>query len=190
MTNEFLIFSDRAFVLTNFEHYQSLFSHKILNITSLTVDRDDKSKEHLLVIYEEHNEKLQGRIAFFRWEPSEQQFVHKKNFESRKVDLATHRITNMKNLEYKNVEHLFIEVFELSTKTYNQYLLGFDFINLKWIEVLHLSSQYSRSFISLNTLNSTCLGSFSSVRPNILAHCNETDERVALKTLPNKMVRI
>lgn len=142
------------------------------------------------MIYEEHNEKPQGRIAFFRWEPSEQQFVHKKVFDSRKVDLSTHKITNMKKLEYNNVEHLFYEVLELSTKTYNQYLLGFDFINLKWIEVFHLSSQYSRSLMSLITLNSTCLGSFSGERPNILAHCNEKDERVALTTLPNKLVCI
>lgn len=158
-----------------------------MNITSITLSLANNAKEHLLVIYEEHVNRSSGRIAFFRWEPTEFKFVQNNLFQAKKIDLMTQKLTHFGRIEHDGVHHLYLEILEIKDSLYNQYVLLFDAVNMKWITKYQFNSEYSRSFVTLSALNKTCLGSYSSEQSNVVAHCDGAEFPILI-TRPNKMV--
>ncbi|XP_039440737.1 uncharacterized protein LOC120421572 [Culex pipiens pallens] len=115
-------------------------------------------------------------VEFYRWNKKDGQFRVAKGFPP--ITSPNMAITNLKRISLGYVQHLFVEFYDPSRRSYRQTILDLEPPDLvlpkktpKFISIYEFNSTVPRNVVSLRLLDLDCLGLFSPIKDGLEIHC-------------------
>lgn len=148
---------DVAVELNHFEHHQLLEGVNIQKTVPFTINLDS-TVDYAIGIHEKDTNTSFEIIRFYRWNRQWSNFTDDSSMIPLKYSTELYEITKFDKVAYKAVDHLFVEVFDKSSKRYFQNLLRLDPPNRQFLAVVQADEQFSSQFFTLDDGASACYG--------------------------------
>lgn len=176
-------FNDVAVELSHFEHHQSLHGFNIQKTIPFTTTAGDA----VIAVHERNTNSSLDTVKFFRWSRESNLFVEDSSMTPIQYSLATFEITKFDKVVYKKVHHLYLEIYEKSSKTFYPSLMVLDLSVKTFVSVQQSENRFTSQWFTLDDGSSACYGSFFPSFANLNVIC-EGQLPTVLKTAPIRMV--
>lgn len=179
-------YGDVVVELSRFEYLQSLYGVNVQKTIPLAV-KIGPTVEYILVVQEQNYNLSLEILTFYKWNCEENIFIYDSHIAPRHFDMNKFRISALDKVVYKSSELLFVELFDLTTRMFTQWLMIYDPTSEKFEHLIETQNAASQFLFTLNS-DDSCFGSFSPGLPNIFIICENPLQSAKIQTVPIKMV--
>lgn len=177
---------DVAVVLDHFEYHQSIHGVNIQKTVPLAIEVGP-SVDHVLAVHERNTNTSFEVVKFHRWSREQHNFIDDASILPLQYGIDSYQITKLSLVVYNGADHLFVEIFDKTSKAFFQSLMRFDPASQAFVAVLQSQSPFSAQFFTLDNGGSSCYGSIFPSFGDINIICDGSQSTV-LKTAPIRMV--
>lgn len=178
--------SDVAVELSHFEDHQTLYGENIVKTVPFTI-RSGSSVDYAIAVHEKNESSFFEVIKFYRWSREQNLFVDDETMLPLQYNIDSYQITKLHNVVQNGIDHLYVEIFDKTTKAFFQNLMLLDPISRTFVAALQSQSPSSAQFFTLDSGSGSCYGSCFPSFENLNIICDGTPSTV-LKTGPIRMV--
>lgn len=179
-------YDDVVVELSRFEYLQSLYGVNVQKTIPLAV-KIGPTVEYILVVHEQNYNVSLEVLTFYKWSCEENIFIYDSHIAPRHFDMNKFRISALDKVIYKSTELLFVELFDLTTRMFTQWLMIFDPTSEKFEHLIETQSAESQFLFTINS-DDSCFGSFSPGLSSITFICENPAQGAKIQTMPIKMV--
>lgn len=170
---------DVAVELKHFEHHQLLHGVNIQKTVPFTVM--GSSVDYVIAVHERDTNALFEIVKFYRWSRDGNNFTDDSSMIPLKYSTDSYSITRLDKIVYKGIDHIFVEVFEKSSKRFFQNMMLLDTPSKQFVATSQTDNQFSSQFFTLDDGTSACYGVIFPSFPNLDIAC-DGQEPTILKT--------
>jgi hypothetical protein len=175
--------SDSVIELSHYEHHQSLKGNHVQKIVLFSYVENG----HMLAVYEKNMTANLDVIKFYPWNSVQRHFERESLPSSMYYGLNSHEITQLYKVVYKNVDHLFVEVFDKFKQNFVQNLLFFDVKSNTCIPVIQEQHDKTAMLFTHQDGSRACYSIAFPSLENIIVNC-EGVQATVIATAPIKTV--
>lgn len=177
---------DVAVELSHFEDHQSLYGENIMQTVPFTI-KSGAFVDYALAVHEKKENSQFETIRFYRWNREQNLFVEDASMLPLDYNINAYQVTRLHNVVQGGIDHLYIEIFDKTSKTFLQNLMLHDPNIRTFVSVLQSQSPSSAQFFTLNSGLGGCYGSCFPTLENLNIICGGVPSTV-LRTGPIRMV--
>lgn len=179
-------YNDVVVELSRFEYLQSLYGVNVQKTIPIAV-KIGPTVEYILVVQEQNYNLSLEILTFYKWNCEQNMFTYDSHIIPRHFDMNNFRISALDKVIYKNSELLFVELFDLTTRMFTQWLMIFDPTSAKFEHLIETQNASSQLLFTLYS-DDSCFGRYSPGLPNILVICENSLQSAKIQTVPIRMV--
>lgn len=179
-------YDDIVVDLSRFEYLQSLYGVNVQKTIPLAV-KIGPTVEYILVVHEQNYNVSLEILTFYKWSCEENIFIYDRHLAPRHFDMNKFRISALDKVIYKSSELLFVELFDLTTKMFTQWLMMFDPASEKFEHLIETQNAASQILFTINS-DDSCFGTYSPGLSSITVICGNPVQSAKIQTMPIRMV--